>query len=113
MGAAASNEVDIFSIEDSGRVALTLLDSTDPSEDATGEHLFQLQAKLNAYLAFVDTGQMTEQFPQSIGRAVVIRVKLMHPPSVPMREFLRCAKALVEEQGFLFSIEVSGIAVEL
>lgn len=56
--------VDAVGIETStGTVVLSILDSLE-WDDELG-HLFALQAKLNAYFAFVESGQIYESYPDA------------------------------------------------
>jgi hypothetical protein len=56
----------------SGRPVLSLLDSWPWSKER--EHLLALQAKLNSYIAFVESDQIWEQYPGARGKRVIIDV---------------------------------------
>jgi len=63
-------------------------------------HLIALQNKLNAYLAFVESGQLTQEFPGSIGKVVRIEVAFLHdPPESTKADFLSRATGIVETRG--------------
>jgi hypothetical protein len=65
--------VDAVGIEKgSDFVALTIADSWDWREEQA--HLLALQAKLNAYFSFVESGQIWDSYPDAVGRQVVIDV---------------------------------------
>jgi uncharacterized protein DUF6572 len=55
----------------SDEVVLSLIDS---SEWGSRGHLLALQAKLNSYFAFIETGQLLEDYPSARGKAVRIDV---------------------------------------
>jgi hypothetical protein len=42
-------------------------------------HLLALQAKLNAYFEFIQSGQIHESFPEAAGRRIVINVIGRYP----------------------------------
>lgn len=50
----------------SGEVVLTISDHLDWSD--VENHIVLLQEKLNAYLAFVESGEIVESYPKAIGR---------------------------------------------
>lgn len=65
--------------------------------DANGwggrDHLFSLQAKLNSYFAFIETGQLLQQYPTAQGKAVRIDVICRFEPDDAGLEFLANARA--------------------
>jgi hypothetical protein len=62
---------------DSGTVVLTIFDAWD--WDDQRRHLLALQAKLNAYFGFVESGQIYEADPAAAGRALRIDVVSRYP----------------------------------
>ena len=65
--------VDAAGVEkDTGYAVLTIADSWDWADEH--KHLLALQAKLNAYFNFVESGQIWESYPDAVGRQVVIDV---------------------------------------
>jgi uncharacterized protein DUF6572 len=81
----------------SGSVILTLLDSWDWSDERT--HLLALQAKLNAYFAFIEAGEIFESYPEARGRQVVIDVISRFPLQPSAKILLQKAAALAEQIG--------------
>lgn len=70
--------VDAIGLEhETGDVILSIIDATDWSD--VHDHLTALQAKLNGYFAFVETDQLADAYPDSVGREVVIDVITKHP----------------------------------
>ncbi len=108
-------EVDRIGIEsESGRVTLSILD--DLEWDVGNEHILQLQEKLNLYLGFIESGEMKEAYPDSIDRAVGIRIFFTHwPPTVVAHEFLRRVRETLSGIGISLNAmgSVSGRMVEL
>jgi len=97
--------VDIISIESqSGDVVLTVSDHLDWLDSIAHQEI--LQKKLNRYLAFVESGELLERYPDAKGRSVVIRVVLKFAPDVGGREFLGRAGAVVASAGIGFRHEI-------
>jgi hypothetical protein len=63
--------------KDSGTIVLTIFDAWD--WDDRGEHLLALQAKLNSYFAFVESGQIYKAYPSAAGRTLRIDVISRYP----------------------------------
>jgi uncharacterized protein DUF6572 len=61
------NLIDVTSIDkQTGDVILTISDHLDWAD--TIEHQQILQRKINAYLAFIESGDLLQQFPDANGR---------------------------------------------
>lgn len=68
---------------------------------ATGvEHLEVLQAKLNKYLAFIESGEILTAYPKAAHRSIRIDVVLRCPPSPDATHFLEHACAVIRAAGF-------------
>jgi hypothetical protein len=97
--------VDIVSIDrQSGHVVLTISDHLDWS-DSIG-HQTLLQKKLNRYLAFVESGEILEQYPNAKDRPVAFSVVFQFPPDDPGWAFIARARAAIESAGFTLRDEV-------
>lgn len=97
--------VDFISIEPStGNLILTISDHLE--WDSTNEHFFLLQEKLNNYLAFIESGEILESFPNAQGRPVTIDLVCKYSPSRQDIEFLEVVKKFIQEAGFKFSYRV-------
>lgn len=93
-----SSSVDAIGIETAtGFVVLTILDSLNWVDQP--EHLRRLQAKLNAYVNFVESGEIWEAYPQAAQRKVVIDVVGKHPIPQSSAEFFRQVATICEEHG--------------
>ena len=67
------DKIDAVGIEQgSDFAALTILDAWDWQDER--KHLLVLQAKLNAYFRFVESGQIWRAYPEAVGRQLVIDV---------------------------------------
>lgn len=74
---------------------LTIADSWEWSDDPA--HLLALQAKLNAYFEFIESGQIWEAYPAAKNRQLVIDVITRFPPTISGVLFLEKAKTAAAE----------------
>ena len=79
-------------------VALTISDHLR-WEDSRG-HLTALQEKLNRYLAFIESGELLEKYPDATGKPVQIDIVFKYRPSGEGESFLTEAKSIVVKAGF-------------
>ena len=77
-----------------------VLTISDHPEWDNKDHLLLLQARINSYLAFIESGKLTAQFRQASGKPVVIDIACRNEPAGEGVEFLKKAKAIVENAGF-------------
>ena len=54
-------------------VKLFIADHLDWS-DAKGDHMFMLQDKINEYLAFIESGELLQEYPKAKGKKAIIQV---------------------------------------
>jgi RHS repeat-associated protein len=87
-----------------GNVILTISDHLD-WRDSTA-HQMLLQNKLNRYLAFVESGEILEGYPDAKGRPVVFRVVFQFAPDDAGRAFLAKVRPIIESAGFTLRHEV-------
>ncbi len=66
------DKVDFISTSKEGIIKLTISDHLE--WDAKNEHLLILQNKINAYLNFIESGQILEEYPSSANKK--LRLKL-------------------------------------
>ena len=96
MGVEQAAVIDFIGIDKmSGAVHLTITDSLEWGAD----HLRLLQEKLNAYLAFVESGELYSVYPGAAGRPVVLDVRLRYRPDADATLFLERAAALIAGAG--------------
>jgi hypothetical protein len=82
-----SNMIDAIGIENStGNAILTIADSWDWND--VHAHLLALQAKLNAYFEFIESGQILDSYPAAQGRRLVIDVITRFPVPDSGRDLL-------------------------
>lgn len=97
MGVEQTTVIDFIGIDPvSGAVCLTIADALEWNAD----HLRLLQDKLNAYLAFVESGELYSVYPSAAGRPVVVDLRLRRRPDAEATLFLEQAQALIGSAGF-------------
>lgn len=105
MSIGNENVVDIISLEPGGKtVTLTVSDHLDWSH--SDEHQRILQAKLNRYLAFVDSGELLERYPAARGLEVQFEVMLMNRPDRAGEAFLSRAVDAFAKLGFVLKSRI-------
>lgn len=99
--------IDIISTtKDGSSVTLT---ATDHLAWGGKVHLMMIQEKLNSYLAFIESGEIFESYPDSKGKEININVICKHPPDVEGLKFLNLCKEAVENAGFPFCYKVNEV----
>lgn len=90
--------VDFISTNKNGEVLLTVSDHLDWLD--TAGHQQTLQKKLNAYLAFVESGEILQRYPGAQGRTVVFNVMFKFEPDESGASFLQRAQQVIQSAGF-------------
>ena len=99
MSVDQTDVVDIVGIDrETGHVVLTISDHLDWSDSIA--HQIILQNKFNTYLAFVESGEILQQYPNAKERPVVFEVVFQIPPDEAGRAFLDRARQVIESAGF-------------
>ncbi len=93
--------VDIVSIEPSGSVVLTISDHLDWLDSISHQQI--LQVKINRYLAFVESGEILDRYPDAQRRNVVVRVVTQFEPDVAGLRFLDLVKSALARAGVQFA----------
>ena len=94
-----SDKIDIIGTDRAtGNIVLTISDHLDWADER--RHLLLLQEKLNAYLRFLESGQVYESCPEARGHGVIVSVVAQHEMSEAGLSFLETAKKILEGAGF-------------
>jgi hypothetical protein len=101
MAVDTTNVIDfvVYGQPESGPVILCLIDHL-PWGDLEGAHLELLQAKLNCYVGFIESGQLVREFPQAEGREVVVKIIANYPVSQQGQNLLDWCTLTIRELGF-------------
>jgi hypothetical protein len=89
-----------------GDVVLTITDHLE--WDDGDEHVLVLQAKINRYLDFIQSGELLEQYPKAQGKRVRMELICRFSPSARGTRFLTRAQEVIEGGGWTFSWRVFG-----
>jgi hypothetical protein len=96
--------VDFIHVEPSGNAVLTVTDHLP--WDKINEHLYWLQEKLNAYLRFIESGEIYQKRPYAVGHPILIDGVLKYPAPGTAAGFLEKVSAAVQVAGFKFNTRV-------
>ena len=88
--------------EKNGEVTLGMVE-TRPW-DGSNARLFQLQEKLNAYLAFALDGEMHEAYPQLAEKPLRIELRCVAPPDAATLRLLELVRGQIAFQGIQLEI---------
>ena len=97
--------IDIISLDKrTGQIRLTVSDHLEWNDSTRHQEI--LQAKLNAYLAFVESGEILKKYPDAAQRTILFRIVLKFKPDPEGIAFLSRAQKVVEKAGFAFTCDV-------
>ncbi|MBL8887436.1 MAG: hypothetical protein JNK16_12315 [Phycisphaerales bacterium] len=96
MGLAKANVIDAAGIEEqTSTIVLTIVDEMDWSD--ADAHLRALQDKINAYIAFIESGQMVQAYPDKTWSNVAIDIYPLYEYDSRIREILeKAAKSMAD-----------------
>lgn len=104
-----ANVIDFVGIDKrSAKVILTISDHLpwDGGHKWHKEHLALLENKLNAYLQFIESGQLVEDYPDAKGKKVVISIVGKYTLNDDATAYYGKAKKVVSEAGFDLQFEL-------
>ncbi|WP_369902412.1 DUF6572 domain-containing protein [Bacillus manliponensis] len=94
-------QVDLISIDNENEeiVYLTIFDALDWEEEH--EHALLLQEKINNYLAFIESGEVYETTPETVGKEkFVIQVYALHECNEYGKEFYDLVRDQLHGAGY-------------
>jgi hypothetical protein len=103
MSVNQTDTIDIIGTTPDGKVALTISDHHSWDESL---HLQLLQDKINAYLQFIESGQILDDYPDAAGRELIIETVMKFEPNEEGTSFLENAKEEVTKAGIGFQWRV-------
>jgi hypothetical protein len=98
-----TNTIDFISTSPEGKVVLTISDHQSWGEDG---HLQLLQDKINAYLRFIESGQIIEDYPTAVEKEIIINTVLKYEPTDEATSFLEKAREVILGAGIGFQWRV-------
>lgn len=100
MSVDQTDTIDFATIDGvTGDLWLTISDHL-PWDETERKHISLLQDKLNAYLRFVESGEVLKKVPGAEGRGIVIDLVGKFPLSQQAESFFVKARGAVEGAGF-------------
>ncbi len=95
---------------DSDEVVLMICDHLPWSEDDdptyppemlnTKEHMLLMQEKINAYLGFIESGEIYEKYPKAIGKKARLEVVAKYPMNDEAKELFAKFKDFLFRHGY-------------
>lgn len=108
MSIEQENVVDIISDGTKpDEVNLYIIDHFPWDEHSSYQHVMMLQTKINSYLAFIESGEIYEKYPEHIDKSVIIIVLGKYPLSDKAKEFYEKASCILANVSFLLRFEYS------
>jgi len=100
------NKVDLVGEDPNGSsVRLVILDDLNWSEFCV--HKQALQDKVNAYLEFVESGQIAEAAPSAgCGAKIEFQLVMRYRPTTQGQDFVDRVGQFLRQHGYLFSVEL-------
>jgi hypothetical protein len=91
--------IDLIGIDnETDKVILTISDHLDWKNEFL--HLKLLQAKLNAYLKFIESGEIYESYLKAKNKAIVIQIVKKYSLTRKGEDFFRTTGEIVKNAGF-------------
>jgi hypothetical protein len=97
------NKVDFISTSPDGEIMLSIADHLP--WDKKGEHLMILQNKINAYLSFIESGQIFKEYPDARNRNLKLDITMKYQPDNTALHFLKLCKEKFKELNISFCWE--------
>lgn len=72
----------------------------------SGEQLFQLQEKVNAYLSFALDGEMAENYPLLVGKPIRLQLNCASEPDLRTARLIRLISEQIAFQGIKFVVRI-------
>ena len=76
------------------------------------KHQTILQGKLNAYLRFVESGEILRSYPRAKDRRIAIRIVFRFAPDQEARHFLAQVGQIIEGAGIAFGYELFAVSYD-
>jgi hypothetical protein len=100
-GVENANIVDLITLEgETETVVLVMLERR--AWGASEQQLEQIEEKINRYLGYVLDGFLARDYPQYVGRSVLIRLQCAEPPRDEAEAFVNAARDAIRAQGIDF-----------
>lgn len=99
--------VDLIELDPvSGRLILAMFERRPWG--ATPLQFRQIEEKINRYLGYVLDGHLGEQYPQYLGKTVLVRLDCLEEPHGEAIRFVTAASHVIRQEGLEFQLQVTG-----
>lgn len=105
MSIEQSRVIDIIWTEKDG--SAVILTATDHLEWGDIEHLMLIQQKLNSYVAYVESGEIFDSYPDAKGKEIRFSLVCQFFPDEEGAKFLERCQEVIENAGFKFYYEIN------
>ncbi|SDI05163.1 hypothetical protein SAMN04488136_15011 [Vibrio xiamenensis] len=106
MSIEQKNKVDMIT-QLNDKVVLVISD--DLEWDEKNQKLLLLQDKLNAYLSFIESGQLSDKYPNLDNNRIQIRLISKYAPNAEAEKFLSIASQSVKQAGFELALQFAKV----
>jgi hypothetical protein len=97
------NVVDLIATHpDGNKVALMIFDHLEwvGDNESDGTHMYHLQQKVNAYLEFLESGEIYRKYPKAVGKNISIRIIAKYPMNRVGADFFDRLRSEVLKYGY-------------
>lgn len=94
------DKIDIISTTDEEKIELTISDHLEWDEE--NNHILVLQNKINAYLDFIQNGQILEVYPNLKNKDIIISLMMKYNPNEEALAFLSHCEEFMETLDLAF-----------
>ncbi|MGD7247918.1 DUF6572 domain-containing protein [Ralstonia pseudosolanacearum] len=101
-----SNVVDVVGVDPTRKVAYLAISDHLQWSDPLDEHLWLLQEKINAYLRFIEGGDLYKAYPSAHDCKCTIELVAKYPLPKKALEFVERAALVIRGAGFDFAYRV-------
>lgn len=101
------NKIDIISTSKSGKIQMTISDHLKWNDMET--HLLVLQKKINAYLDYIESDQIYEDYPDAKNKELVICLTMKYEPNKESLPNLEKIKTSILESGIEFNWNIAKV----
>ena len=86
------------------RVILTIVDdiSWNTTPDEKKKHIKMVETKINNYLRYITSGQVLDNYPESVGYGVAIVVQCKYPITVRVKEIYTKIAETLKKKDIIF-----------
>jgi hypothetical protein len=98
MSVVNTDKIDAIGIEKKSNLVVLTISDHLPWDDNL-EHLLLLQEKINCYISFIESGEIQEVYPMSIGKSCVIDLVCKYKVSNEGMDFLNAVRDILLKIG--------------